>query len=101
MGRMVYILQEDKFEAIEKAFDSLSKDHEKAMKELSKEIEKNRVLEIIKENLKYGYVFIGYDKDNKPLFQFADTKLYEEIKKHLTDWERHDYEQSIKRIKTY
>ena len=44
MGRMVYILQEDKFEAIEKAFDSLSKDHEKAMKELSKEIEKNRAL---------------------------------------------------------
>ena len=27
-----------------KAFDTLSKDHEKAMKELSKEIEKNRAL---------------------------------------------------------
>lgn len=43
-----------------------------------------KVLEIIKENLKYGYVFIGYNKDNKPLFQFAGTKLYEEIKKNTT-----------------
>ena len=39
-------------EELKKAFDSLSKDHEKAMKELSKEIEKNRALEIIKPLLK-------------------------------------------------
>lgn len=32
-----------------KAFDSLSKDYEKVMKELSKEIEKNRALAIIKK----------------------------------------------------
>lgn len=38
----------------------------------------------IEENLKYGYVFVGYDKDNNPLFQLADTKLYEEIKKNAT-----------------
>lgn len=37
-------------------------------------------LECIEENLNYGYVFIGYDKDNNPLFQFASPKLYEEIK---------------------
>ena len=43
-----------------------------------------KALEIINENLKYGYVFIGYDKDNKPLFQFAGAQLYEEIKKHTT-----------------
>lgn len=36
-------------EQLEKAFDSLSKENEKVMKELSKEIEKNRALEIIKE----------------------------------------------------
>lgn len=36
-------------EELEKAFDSLSKENEKAMKELSKEIEKNRALEILRE----------------------------------------------------
>ena len=45
---------------------------EKALKDKEKQ---DKALEIIKENLKYGYVFIGYDKDNKPLFQFADTKF--------------------------
>lgn len=34
---------------LEKAFDALSKDHEKAMKELSLEIEKNRALNIIRD----------------------------------------------------
>ena len=34
-------------EELEKAFDTLSKDHEKAMKELSLEIEKNRALSTI------------------------------------------------------
>ena len=43
-----------------------------------------KVLIGIEQSLKYGYVFIGYDKDNEPLFQFADTKLYEEIKKNMT-----------------
>lgn len=38
----------------------------------------------IEESLKYGYVFIGYNEYNEPLFQFADTKLYEEIKKNMT-----------------
>lgn len=41
-----------------------------------------KALTMIEENLKYGYVFIGYGKDKKPLFRFADTKLYEEIKKN-------------------
>lgn len=39
----------ERIDKLEKAFDTLSKDHEKAMKELSLEIEKNRVLEIIKK----------------------------------------------------
>ena len=39
----------DEIRAELKAFDALSKDDEKAKKELSKEIEKNRVLEIIFE----------------------------------------------------
>lgn len=64
MGTMVYTLQEDKFETIEKelkekeelreaydslvrAFTSLSKDDEKAKKLLSLEIEKNRALATI------------------------------------------------------
>ena len=41
-----------------------------------------QVLENIEESLKYGYVFIGYNKDNEPIFQFADRKLYEKIKKY-------------------
>ena len=40
-----------RLEELEKAFDALSKDDEKAKKLLSKEIEKNRALEIIKETL--------------------------------------------------
>lgn len=37
----------DSIGELERAFDSLSKENEKIMKELSKEIEKNRVLKII------------------------------------------------------
>ena len=39
----------ERLEELEKAFDALSKDDEKAKKLLSKEIEKNQVLEIIFE----------------------------------------------------
>ena len=39
----------DRLEELEKAFDTLSKDDEKAKKLLSLEIEKNRKLQIIKE----------------------------------------------------
>lgn len=38
-----------RLEELEKAFDSLSKENEKIMKELSKEIEKNRAFEIVKK----------------------------------------------------
>lgn len=38
-----------RLEQLEKAFETLSKNNEKAMKELSKEIAKNRAFEIIKE----------------------------------------------------
>jgi len=52
-------------EELEKAFDTLSKDKEKVMKELSKEIEKNRALEIIKNKINWNitlnhFVKIGY-----------------------------------------
>lgn len=43
--------------------------------------EELKLLAIIKENLKYDYVFIGYNKDNEPLFRFADTLVYHIIKK--------------------
>jgi len=43
----------------EDAFDSLSKDDEKAKKELSKEIEKNRAFEIIKENLNIDEILLA------------------------------------------
>jgi len=77
-----------RLEELEKAFVALSKDDEKAKKLLSKEIEKNRALEIIKnkdvfvwgfihrqDEIKdfewtydyykthYGYVHSGYDYD--------------------------------------
>ena len=46
-------------------------------------VKKAQVLNHIEESLKYGYVFIGYNEDNEPLFQFADRKLFEEIKKNM------------------
>lgn len=46
-----------------------------------------KALETIEENLQFGYVFIGYDKDNKLWFQFADAELYEEIKKKRNCYE--------------
>lgn len=51
-GDLCYIIETElkRLEELEKAFDSLSKENEKVMKELSKEIEKNRALEIIKKN---------------------------------------------------
>lgn len=42
-------------EELKKAFDSLSKEEEKVMKLLSKEIEKNRALVIIKELFEFDF----------------------------------------------
>jgi len=63
-----------RLEELEKAFDALSKDDEKAKKELSKEIEKNRALEIMIEkditpswfirNLKQGMTYEDYHSSN-------------------------------------
>jgi len=63
-----------RLEELEKAFDALSKDDEKAKKQLSKEIEKNRALEIMIEkditpswfirNLKQGMTYEDYHSSN-------------------------------------
>ena len=52
-----------RLEELEKAFDALSKDDEKAKKLLSKEIEKNRALEIIKKTLPAFVYAITNSKD--------------------------------------
>lgn len=57
-----------------KAFDTLSKDYEKVMKELSKEIEKNRAFEIIKEHILYCenvdcFVFVNITKEVNELLK--------------------------------
>ena len=62
---------------LEKAFDTLSKDHEKAMKELSLEIEKNRALEILREcnltieelNKKFYFISGKVPKDKTDLLK--------------------------------
>ena len=51
---------------LEKAFDALSKDHEKVMKELSLEIEKNRVVDIIKAKL------VDFNKLNRAEHSWED-----------------------------
>lgn len=98
MGRMVYILQEDKFEAIEKAFDSLSKDHEKAMKELSKEIEKNRALEFIKELFDFDFalrfpnnqpMLMIINKKTKEYWELPISKEKQDLLKEALLWAKH------------
>ena len=44
---------------------------------------KLNVLEVIFENLKYGYVFVGFDRENKPRFAFATEKQNDLIKEWL------------------
>ena len=63
-----------RLEELEKAFDALSKENEKIMKELSKEIEKNRALEIIKEHTLYCenvdcFVFVNITKEVNELLK--------------------------------
>jgi len=75
---------------LERTFDALSKDDEKAKKELSKEIEKNRALEIIKEKgiilqfIKETYTVEQYNAGVfgtlvKPLTQEEYNLLKEEL----------------------
>ena len=56
-----------RLEELEKAFDSLAKDDEKAKKLLSKEIEKNRALEIIKnKEINVHALFLHLKRFDKP-----------------------------------
>lgn len=76
-----------RLEELEKAFDSLSKEDEKTKKLLSKEIEKNRALEIIKEkellsvfqvnkNHKCFVVFTGkYGFENKTEVEISQEEF--------------------------
>ena len=64
----------DRLEKLEKAFDTLSKDDEKAKKLLSLEIEKNRKLQIIEEKL---------EKENQELKEKVDY-----LKKFIEKYEK-------------
>ena len=68
-----------RLEELEKAFDSLSKDDEKAKKELSKEIERTRTLRIIKDKQYYALSTISdVIRDfNKGEFASAEIALQE------------------------
>lgn len=74
----------ERLEELERAFDSLSKENEKVMKELSKEIEKNRGLEIIKNkitNKDSSEVFHTFYEDLKGEFHIVLTqKEYDLLK---------------------
>ena len=62
-----------RLEELEKAFDALLKDDEKTKKLLSKEIEKNRAFEIIKE--KGNFISLEYDEYNDKYYIY-DNELY-------------------------
>ena len=64
-----------RLEELEKAFDSLSKDDEKAKKLLSKEIEKNRAFEIIKNNLNVDEILLAV----KGVCKASDYDLLKEV----------------------
>ncbi len=69
-----------RLEELEKAFDSLSKDDEKAKKLLSKEIENNRAFEIIKSR---GIILRipenEYSKEHFDIHIYTNTLSFEEI----------------------
>lgn len=78
---MLIIAKELKrLEELEKAFDALSKDDEKAKKLLSKEIEKNRLLEIIKSR---GIILRipenEYSKEHFDIHIYTNTLSFEEM----------------------
>ena len=65
----IEIIEKDlkRLEELEKAFDSLSKDDEKAKKLLSKEIEKNMALDIIKnKEINVHALFLHLKRFDKP-----------------------------------
>ena len=91
----------DKLEKLEKAFDTLSKDDEKAKKLLSVEIEKNRKLQIIEEKFdievfetksldgKVKYIIDIRPKPNK-YSNMSENSLTKEEYDLLKDWIKND-----------
>ena len=91
----------DRLEELEKAFDTLSKDDEKAKKLLSLEIEKNRKLQIIKEKFdievfemkglgeKVEYIIDIRPKPNKHSNMLGNSLTKEEydLLKELRKWQ--------------
>lgn len=82
LGKRYDIIEKElkRLEELEKAFVALSKDDEKAKKLLSKEIEKNRVLEIIKSR---GIILRipenDYSKEHFDIHIYTNTMSFEEI----------------------
>lgn len=64
-----------RLEELEKAFHTLSKEDEKTKKLLSLEIEKNRALEIIKENLNVNEILLAI----KGVCKASDYDLVKEV----------------------
>ena len=81
-----------RLEELEKAFDALSKENEKIMKELSKEIEKNRVLEIIFEapyivDLLFRKGELGKTASERYVWGTLSDKDVEKVKEFFCRWE--------------
>ncbi len=90
-----------RLEELEKAFDTLSKENEKVMKELSKEIEKNRQLQIIEEELGIDLITLFkaltqgiYVKINREIDFIRYVSIFKKRKWHLysssTFWGKYD-----------
>ena len=78
-------------EELRKAFHTLSKENEKVMKELSKEIEKNKALEIIKSKgididlLKYHKDLEHYNFSLRGRFEHLTQEEYDLLKEVLNN----------------
>lgn len=83
----------DEIRAELKAFDTLSKENEKVMKELSKEIEKNRVLKIIFEapyiiDLLFRKGELGKEASERYMWGTISDKDVEKVKEFFADGKR-------------
>lgn len=78
---------------LQEAFDTLSKENEKVMKELSKEIEKNRVLEIIFEapyiiDLLFRKGELGKEASERYMWGTISDEDVERVKEFFADGKR-------------
>lgn len=91
----IKIIEKDlkRLEELEKAFVALSKNDEKVTKELSKEIEKNRVLEIIFEapyivDLLFRKGELGKEASERYMWGTISDKDVERVKEFFADGKR-------------